>query len=278
MLPEEQTLLSGLFQRVRAADATPRDRQAEALIADAVRTQPSAPYYLAQAVIIQEKGLEAAARRIEDLEAQLRADQEKIHALEAKAAQAPHESGGFLGSLFGSGEKPRQDAPSSYEGERPAPTVSVPQASGPWGAPRGSAPPPQPQYQPAYQPQQGYQPQPAPAPWDRPQPSAGGGFLRGAMGTAAGVAGGMLLANSLSGIFGNHMSSLGLGGATPAAAPIEETIVNNYYGDDAITQASDPSPEPASTNDQDGWQQADLDPSPNEDVDTDFSGDDTMDV
>jgi hypothetical protein len=276
MLPEEQTLLSGLFQRVRAADATPRDREAEALIADAVRAQPSAPYYLAQAVIIQEKGLEAAAKRIEELEAQLRADQEKIHALEAQAAQAPHESGGFLGSLFGSGEKPRQEAPSSYAGERPASPASAPQASGPWGAPRASAP--QPQYQPQYQPQQGYQPQSAPAPWDRPQPSAGGGFLRGAMGTAAGVAGGMLLANSLSGIFGNHMSSLGLGGVTPAAAPIEETIVNNYYGDDAVTQASDPSPEPAPASDQDGWQQADLDTGGDDSFDSGFGSDDSMDV
>ena len=98
------------------------------------------------------------------------------------------------------------------------------------------------------------------------------------MGTAAGVAGGMLLANSLSGIFGNHMSSLGLGGVTPAAAPIEETIVNNYYGDDAVTQASDPSPEPAPTSDQDGWQQADLDTGGDDSFDSGFGSDDSMDV
>ncbi|MGO7697192.1 hypothetical protein AB9E35_34690, partial [Rhizobium leguminosarum] len=58
-------------------------------------------------------------------------------------------------------------------------------------------------------------------------------------------AGGMLLANSLSGIFGNHMSSLGWGspfGANPfgnASAPNEETVINNYYGNDDTRKASD---------------------------------------
>ncbi len=91
-------------------------------------------------------------------------------------------------------------------------------------------------------------PAPSAAPWSGQMsaPSAGGSFLRGALGTAAGVAGGMLLANSLSGIFGSHMNSLGLGsplaGANPFGsgnAPVEETIINNnYIGDNAIREAS----------------------------------------
>ena len=72
MSPEESQLLKGLFERTKAASATPRDREAETLIADAVRDQPAAPYYLAQAVIVQEKGLEAAAAHIKQLE-------ERIH-------------------------------------------------------------------------------------------------------------------------------------------------------------------------------------------------------
>ena len=68
MSPEESQLLKGLFERTKAASATPRDREAETLIADAVRDQPAAPYYLAQAVIVQEKGLEAAAAHIKQLE------------------------------------------------------------------------------------------------------------------------------------------------------------------------------------------------------------------
>ncbi len=276
MSPEEQSLLSGLFERVRTASSTPRDREAETLIDQAVRSQPSAPYYLAQAVIVQEKGLEAAAQRIEALEAQLRRSEDRIHALETERDAEPREShsGGFLGSLFGSPDKPQQrpDAPRSGQ-SYPADGSSV---GGPWGgAPRAAYPAPQQPYPP--------QQQPASGPWDRqPQPaSAGGGFLRGAMGTAAGVAGGMLLANSLSGIFGNHMSSLGLGGATETAAPIEETTINNYYGDDAVTQASDTTPAddvPDAPSGDNGWQQADLDTSPNDDFDTDFGSDDTMDV
>jgi hypothetical protein len=45
------------------------------------------------------------------------------------------------------------------------------------------------------------------------QPQAsGGGFLQGALGAAAGVAGGMLLANSISSLFSHHgNNSLGIG-------------------------------------------------------------------
>ncbi|PYE45171.1 hypothetical protein DFI02_102614 [Rhizobium sp. PP-F2F-G20b] len=273
MSPEEQSLLSGLFERVRTASSTPRDREAETLIDQAVRSQPSAPYYLAQAVIVQEKGLEAAAQRIEALETQLRRSEERIHALESERNSEPREShsGGFLGSLFGSSEKPQQRPDTTSQGGQAYPADRS-AAGGPWGsAPRPAYPAPQQPYPP--------QQQPASGPWDRQpqQTAAGGGFLRGAMGTAAGVAGGMLLANSLSGIFGSHMSSLGLGSATQTAAPIEETTINNYYGDDAVTPASDTTPADATPDTpagNDGWQQADLDTSPNDD----FGSDDTTDV
>ncbi|WP_421401241.1 DUF2076 domain-containing protein [Agrobacterium fabrum] len=221
MSPEESQLLKGLFDRTKTASATPRDREAETLIADAVRDQPAAPYYLAQAVIVQEKGLEAAADHIKQLE-------DRIHALESggSAPQAAAQ-GGFLSSIFGTG-----------------------QTAGPWGAPAA---------------------QQSAGPWSQ-QPAAvgrsGGGFLQGALGTAAGVAGGMLLANSLSGIFGSHMSSLGLGspfggGNAAGNAPVEETVINNYYGDSASPQ----------DNNDDDIQQADYDDSA-DDMDTD-SGDDS---
>ncbi|KAA3500706.1 DUF2076 domain-containing protein [Rhizobium rhizogenes] len=244
MSPEESQLLKGLFDRTKTASATPRDGEAETLIADAVRDQPAAPYYLAQAVIVQEKGLEAAAAHIKQLE-------DRIHALESgNAAPQAAAQGGFLSSIFGTGQ-PQPPAPTPA----PAPQTSwrndtAGQTAGPWGSPAG-------QQQPG-------------GPWSQ-QPTAvgrsGGGFLQGALGTAAGVAGGMLLANSLSGIFGSHMSSLGLGspfgGSNPAGnAPVEETVVNNYYGDSANPQ----------NNDDDDIQQADYDDSA-DDTDSD-SGDD----
>jgi hypothetical protein len=55
--------------------------------------------------------------------------------------------------------------------------------------------------------------------------------LTGALGTAAGVAGGVLLADSIRGLFAGHNNSLGIGsgfgGMGPAAGG--ETVVNNYY-------------------------------------------------
>ncbi len=244
MSPEERQLLTALFDRVRTAGATPRDPEAEALISEATRAQPSAAYYLAQAVIVQEKGLEAAANHIKQLEERVR----QLEAGEGDRRQA--EQGGFLSSIFG-----------STQTQQPAP------APGPWGgAPREGYEQPR-----GYDNSRQMAQQPS-GPWSQQAyaPSAGGSFLRGALGTAAGVAGGMLLANSLSGIFGNHMSSLGWGspfaGANPfgnAGGPVEETVINNYYGDNS--QADD----------NDNIQQADYDDS---DDSMDDSGDDTMDV
>lgn len=244
MSPEERQLLTALFDRVRTAQAQPRDRDAEALIDQATREQPSATYYLAQAVIVQEKGLEAAANHIKELE-------ERVRQLEAGVGdhRQAEQGGGFLSSIFG-----------NTQTQQPAPVPSNP---GPWGQPsRGYDDTRQMQQQPT-------------GPWSQQAytPSAGGSFLRGALGTAAGVAGGMLLANSLSGIFGNHMSSLGWGspfGASPfgnAAAPTEETVINNYFGNDDTRQASN-----NAGNDNDGnVQQADYDDG--DDYSDDSSGD-----
>ncbi|MES5098803.1 DUF2076 domain-containing protein [Agrobacterium sp. BA1120] len=244
MSPEETQLLKSLFDRVKSASSTPRDAEAETLISQAVRDQPASPYYLAQAVIVQEKGLEAAAAHIRQLE-------ERIHQLESgNTAPQQAQQGGFLSSIFGGSQ---QQAPAPT----PAPTYrndTSGQTQGPWGrapdAPQASGP------------------------WNNQQPSAfgrpsgSGGFLQGALGAAAGVAGGMLLANSLSGIFSNHVASTGwgspFGGSGGANAPVEETVINNYYGDDD-------KPQQDATDNNDNLQQADYDDS-NDDADFD-SGD-----
>ncbi|MGA1802420.1 DUF2076 domain-containing protein [Rhizobium sp. HT1-10] len=228
MSPEERQLLSSLFDRVKAAAATPRDADAEAFITQSVRDNPTAPYLLAQAVIIQEQGMKAAADRIKQLEDQVKDLQENADR-PAPASQGGGSFLGGLGSIFGSSTPP---AP-----QRPAPSQQG------YGQQQGYAPQ-----------QQGYsQPQPGPwgqsqqqqptGPWSQqPQAqSSGGGFLRGALGTAAGVAGGVMLAESLSSLFSPHIggAAAGLGGlgaaaAAPAAAAtpaVEETVVNNYYGD-----------------------------------------------
>jgi len=69
MSPEERQLLVGLFERTKSAANGPRDQEAEAFISDQIRQQPSAPYLLAQTVIVQDQALQGANARIEELEA-----------------------------------------------------------------------------------------------------------------------------------------------------------------------------------------------------------------
>ena len=152
MQAQERELITGLFGRLQPFEAQPRDSEAEALIRDLVARQPSAPYLLVQTVLVQEQALKAA--------------QERIAELEAKAGAAPAASG-FLGS---------------------APKI------GPWGAsPAAPADAPQP-VPPTRSPLQAAL---------APQP-AGGGFLRSAMTTAAGVAGGALLFEGIRSLMGSN--------------------------------------------------------------------------
>jgi hypothetical protein len=152
MQAQERELITGLFGRLQPFEAQPRDSEAEALIRDLVARQPSAPYLLVQTVLVQEQALKAA--------------QERIAELEAKAGAAPA-APGFLGS---------------------APKI------GPWGAsPAAPADAPQP-VPPTRSPLQAAL---------APQP-AGGGFLRSAMTTAAGVAGGALLFEGIRSLMGSN--------------------------------------------------------------------------
>ncbi|WP_412063821.1 DUF2076 domain-containing protein [Rhizobium sp. SYY.PMSO] len=236
MSPEERQLLASLFDRVRGASSTQRDADAENFINQAIRDQPYAPYFLAQAVIMQEQGMKAAADRIQQLEA-------RIHELEQQGADNHQQgqSGGFLGgigSLFGGGQQQQRAA--APQGGYPQQqgrlyddyARNAPQ-SGPWSG----------------------QPQPS-GPWSQQAaaPSAGGSFLRGALGTAAGVAGGVMLAESLSSLFSPHLGGTGgglfggtgsglFGGAANAAEqPVQETIINNnYFGNDDNSDQNDQS-------------------------------------
>ena len=87
----ERGIIDDLFERLRKAEAQagPRDPEAEALIARHVAAQPAAPYYMAQAIVVQQDALARAQTRIDELERRL----------------AERRSGGFLGGLFGGGEE-----------------------------------------------------------------------------------------------------------------------------------------------------------------------------
>ncbi|KGE66611.1 MULTISPECIES: DUF2076 domain-containing protein [Pseudomonas] len=182
MNSEEQTLIDGLFSRLQQAetDSAPRDAQAEARIKEHMTRQPAAGYYMTQSILVQEHALKSLDAQNKQQAQQIQQLQEELQ--RAKSAQpAPASSGGFLSSIFGGGgsrdQQPAQSAP--------------PSSGGGWREPA------RPGFsQPA--PQQNYQ-QPAPA------APVGSGFLGGAMKTAAGVAGGVLLAEGISSLF-NHSS------------------------------------------------------------------------
>ena len=126
-------------------------------------------------------------------------------------------------------------APTSFLGAAPA---------NPWGPKPAQQ---QQQQQPVYQPQPAFAPQQA-APqqasaWGQ-APVAGGGFLRQAATAAAGVAGGMLVAEGISSLFSGHHGGFGGGGfgggydqasgfGGERVENVENVVVNNYYGDSA---------------------------------------------
>lgn len=167
MQSEERELITGLFGRLQPFESQPRDNEAEALIKEAVARQPAAPYLLVQTVLVQEQALKAA--------------QERIAELEAKAGAAPAASG-FLGS---------------------APKI------GPWGAPAATPDAPRPSVPSTRSPMQAAV---------APQQGGGGGFLRTAMATAAGVAGGALLFEGIRSLMGNNPGPFGPSASSQTAS------------------------------------------------------------
>ena len=185
---EEQTLIDGLFGRLKQAESegAPRDAQAQARIAEHLQQQPSAPYYMAQAILVQE----AALKRLDEQNRQLQAD---LNQARAQVAATAPSSGGFLSSIFGGGARQPEPQPQRAAQPVPAPATS----GGGWREPASGfgGPGVAPQ-------QQGFNAAPQAA------PARGGAssFLGGALQTAAGVAGGVMLAQGISSLFGHHSS------------------------------------------------------------------------
>jgi hypothetical protein len=214
MTPDERQMLAGLFDRLREAEANPRDREAEAFIAERAREAPHAAYALAQAVLVQDQALAAADQRIRELEG-------RIREMESRPEPQPESFLGGIGkSLFGSRERdaepPRAGAPDPWRRAEPARGYDAPaEGMAPRGLPQTG----------------GWQGQPAAqggplAPAQPPQGGRGSSFLTGALGAAAGVAGGMLLANSIQSMFGgrDHGQAAGLAG------PRGDGALDNSWG------------------------------------------------
>ncbi|MBX9458516.1 MAG: DUF2076 domain-containing protein [Rhizobium sp.] len=240
MSPDERQMLSGLFDRVRGAAATERDREAEALIEARLREQPYSTYYLAQAVLIQDQALKATTDRIQELEAQVRDLEDEGRRL----AEQPQSAGflGGLGSLFGGGQqrmepaRASRDATGSLYRDHQQASQSM-QASQQRAESHSQATEADPS-------PWGRQPASAAGPWSRPAAPGSGGFLQGAMSTAAGVAGGMLLANAVQDLFADDATKTA---ATPPAPAAENTA------DAGDKTAAEPEQEMAEAEDDGGF-------------------------
>jgi uncharacterized protein len=197
MTPQEHQLIDGLVERIRNTQVTDKDIDAEQYLQQGLAGYPEALYVLAQTVLVQQYGLTQAQQQIQQLREEL----------EAAHQQQPSPSGGsFLSKIFGGGSSAQTNQ--NYA-------------------------PPQPPYQPVNNP--GYEAPYPPPPYAAPvyaQPmaygSGGGGFLRGALQTAAGVAAGELAFQSMESLF----HGFGGGGYGYEGRP-GETVVNNYYDDAA---------------------------------------------
>jgi hypothetical protein len=182
MEQQAKQMITDLFGKLKQAEdqTGPRDADAEGLINKAVTAQPSAPYYMAQAILVQEHALNNLNQRVQELEQEL--------------VKPPAGGGGFLNGLFGAG------ADNSSRARRPLTTAN-------------------------------------PGPF---QNARQGGFLSSALQTAAGVAGGVLLANAVMGLFDDNPVEAATTEAEPApteAAPAAETTAdtqdhNNPWGED----------------------------------------------
>ncbi|MGF6165584.1 MULTISPECIES: DUF2076 domain-containing protein [Pseudomonas] len=242
MNSEEQTLIDGLFSRLQQAetDSAPRDAQAEARIKEHLTRQPAAGYFMTQAILVQEAAIKSLDEQNRQLTQQVQQLQAELQQAKAQATPAPApSSGGFLSSIFGGNSREPQ----------PAPTQSSLPSSGGWREPGrssfGSQPPQQNFGAPQNFPQQGYAPQQqAPA-------AAGSSFLGGALKTAAGVAGGVMLAQGISSLFHHNQQPEVVEVIKEEPAQVNDQG-NNGWGDDQRMAGND-----SYSNDQGGFSDAD---------------------
>jgi uncharacterized protein len=196
MTPDERKLIEGLFERLKAADASGKDSEAMELIRTQVAAFPDAPYLLVQTLLVQEHALANAQAKIAELQRQVSASGQAGSAFLPGGAQQPASTG------------------------QPVPS-------------------PLPVAQPTY------------AATANMVPGGGGNFLRTALATAAGVAGGSLLFQGIEGLLrhdaGPFSSGFGDASGFLPTEVIQPTEVTNYFVDDDRNQSPTSDSSDAST-------------------------------
>jgi hypothetical protein len=203
---------------------------------------------MTQAILVQEAAIKSLDGQNKQLTAQIQQLQAELQQVKAQTSAAAPSSGGFLSSIFGGSSRDPQ----------PAPAQPVASSGGGWREPaRPSFNTPPQNFGAA--PQQGYAPQQqAPA-------AAGSGFLGGALKTAAGVAGGVMLAQGISSLFHHNQPTQEIVEVIKEEPAQVNDQGNNGWGDDQRLAGND-----TNGNDQGGFADADY----SDDSSSFFGGDD----
>lgn len=268
MTDEERDLITKFVQRVGGSAGgfagsvptagipplPPVDGEADKLLADLFARYPEARYRITQFAFVQEHAVAAASNQISQLQQQITQLQQQMQSQQSQSV-APVSSSPW-GQMAQQSAQPQQAPPSRgmfgglFGGGQQA--VPQPQYQQP-----AYAPPPQAQYAPGYQ----------PGMFQR----SGSGFLGSALTTAAGVAGGMMAANALSGLFsgghqaqqqaasfgGDHSSNVGQANPAGEAAPWATPPLGAPDPQDQGGEAKDYSQQAAwNTQPDTGWQNA----------------------
>jgi hypothetical protein len=197
MTPQEQEMIGDLIDRVQKTQLAEKDMDAEQMLQQGMGKNPDALYILAQTVLVQKYALEQAQAQLTQAKAQI--EQMQQH-------PEPKHASSFLGNLLGRNDAPAPPPPPPPQGWSTVP--AYPQSAPPVGYPQYGAP-------------MGM--------------GGGGGFLQGALQTAAGVAAGALAFEGVESLmhgfghaagYGQGFGGFGGGGDRPA------DVINNYYGDD----------------------------------------------
>ncbi|MFP0195430.1 DUF2076 domain-containing protein [Pseudomonas sp. PHC1] len=251
MNSEEQTLIDGLFSRLQQAEseAAPRDAQAEARIKEHLTRQPAAGYFMTQAILVQEAALKSLDEQNKQLTQQVKQLQAELQSAKAQSAPPASSGGGFLSSIFG-GSSPR-----------PAQTQSALASTGGWREPA-----PQQNFG-APAPQQNFGAPPPGYGQQQAAPAAGSSFLGGALKTAAGVAGGVMLAQGISSLFHHNQQPQEIVEVIKEEPAQVNDQSNNGWGDDQRMANND-----SYGNDQGGFADTDY----NDDNSSFFDDDDSF--
>ena len=208
MTPQEQQMLQDLVNRINQTVLQEKDPEAEQFLVQSLSRNPDAVYILSQTVLVQRYALDQAKKQLDDAK----------QAAQQAPPPAPVHHTSFLGSLLGQ-KDPAPPPPSQQYNQQQYQPVNYAPAPG---------------YQ---QTQYAQQPQFV-QPGYGAAPGGGGGFLRGALQTAGGVAAGALAFEGIESLMHGFGEHAGYGGGSAfgemggMGQPREE-VINNYYGDDS---------------------------------------------